>query len=256
MKVGILAGGVGTRLAEETEIKPKPMVEIGGHPILWHIMMHYTHYGFNEFILALGYKGAVIKKYMVDYCALNSDLTVNMFTGETKIHNGYTPEWIVDLVDTGIKTETGGRMRRLANHLNETFMMTYGDGVSNVDLCDLMRFHRSHGKLATLTAVRPVARFGQLELDGDAVGTFSEKPQVTEGWINGGFFVLEPKVLDYIDDDMTDWARAPLERLSRDGQLMAYRHDQFWQCMDTLRDKLVLEKLWESEAPPWKVWEK
>ena len=255
MKVVLLAGGLGTRLAEETEVKPKPMVEIGGQPILWHIMMHYAHFGFNEFIVALGYKGTVIKKYMVDYSALHSDLTVNMQTGETKIHDGYRPNWTVDLVDTGLNTMTGGRVKRLAKHLNETFMLTYGDGVSNIDLCELLRFHKAHGKLVTLTAVRPVARFGQLQLDGDQVGNFAEKPQTTEGWINGGFFVVEPEALDYIDDDMTFWERDPLERLSNDGQLMAYRHDQFWQCMDTLRDKLTLEKLWDSGNPPWKVWE-
>jgi glucose-1-phosphate cytidylyltransferase len=255
MKVVILAGGLGTRLAEETELKPKPMVEIGGQPILWHIMMHYAHYDFKNFIIALGYKGTVIKKYMVDYSALNSDLTVNMGTGQTTMHDGYRPDWVVDLVDTGLGTMTGGRVKRLAKHLNETFMMTYGDGVSNIDLCELLRFHRSHGKLATLTAVRPVARFGQLMLDGDVVADFTEKPQTMEGWINGGFFVLEPEVLDYIDGDMTFWERDPLERLADDGQLMAYRHDQFWQCMDTLRDKLTLEKLWDGGTPPWKVWE-
>jgi glucose-1-phosphate cytidylyltransferase len=178
-----------------------------------------------------------------------------MLTGETRIHDGYKPDWIVDLIDTGMGTMGGGRVKRLAKHLNETFMMTYGDGVSNIDICDLLKFHRSHGKLATLTAVRPVARFGQLDLDGNAVGTFTEKPQTTEGWINGGFFVLEPEVLDYIDGDQTFFERDPLERLSRDGQLMAYKHNQFWQCMDTLRDKLALEKLWESGNPPWKVWE-
>jgi glucose-1-phosphate cytidylyltransferase len=255
MKVVILAGGLGTRLAEETELKPKPMVEIGGQPILWHIMMHYAHYDFKNFVIALGYKGPVIKKYMVDYNALHSDLTINMGTGETKLHDGYRPDWVVDLVDTGLSTMTGGRVKRLAKHLNETFMLTYGDGVADIDLCELLRFHRSHGKLATLTAVRPVARFGQLGLNGDVVANFTEKPQTTEGWINGGFFVLEPEVLDYIDGDMTFWERDPLERLADDGQLMAYRHDQFWQCMDTLRDKLTLEKLWDSGNPPWKVWE-
>lgn len=255
MKVVILAGGLGTRLAEETEVKPKPMVEIGEHPILWHIMMHYAYYGFKEFIVALGHKGSVIKRYIVDYCTLNSDLTVNTLTGEMCIRNGCKSDWIVDLVDTGANTETGGRLKRLAQYLDGTFMMTYGDGVSNVNLCDLLRFHRAHGKLATLTAVRPVARFGQLHMNGDIVAQFTEKPQTHEGWINGGFFVLEPKVLDYIDDDKTDWARAPLERLSNDGQLMAYRHEQFWQCMDTLRDKMVLDKLWTGGQPPWRIWE-
>lgn len=256
MKVVILAGGLGTRMAEETEVKPKPMVEIGGRPILWHIMMHYAHYGFNHFVIALGYKGEVIKKYMVDYCALNSNLTVNMQTGEITIMDGYKPDWTVELVDTGTQTMTGGRVKRLAKYLNnETFMMTYGDGVSDVNLDELLRFHYSHGKLATLTAVRPIARFGHLEMDGDFVANFTEKSQTQEGWINGGFFVLEPEVLDYIDGDMTFWERDPLERLSRDNQLMAYRHDSFWQCMDTLRDKMTLEKLWESDNPPWKVWD-
>ena len=254
MKVVILAGGLGTRLAEETEVKPKPMVEVGGQPILWHIMLHYAHYGFKNFILALGYKGEVIKKYMVDYCALNSDLTVNMKTGETIMHDGYKPDWMVDLIDTGMNTMTGGRVKRLSRHLNETFMLTYGDGVSNIDLCKLLEFHRSHGKLATLTAVRPTARFGHLDLNDGAVASFTEKPQTAEGWINGGFFVCEPGVLDYIDDDNTFWERDPLERLSRDGQLMAYRHDDFWQCMDTLRDKLTLQKLWDSGQAPWKIW--
>ncbi len=257
MKVAILAGGLGTRLAEETEVKPKPMVEIGGQPILWHIMMHYSCYGFNHFVIALGYKGELIKKYMVDYVALNSNLTVNMRTGEVKMHDGYMPDWTVDLIDTGAGTMTGGRVKRLANYLADTtFMMTYGDGVSNINLQELLDFHRSHGKLATLTAVRPIARFGHLELDGGGqVTDFSEKPQTREGWINGGFFVLEPGALDYIDDDMTFWEKTPLERLARDGQLMAYRHRDFWQCMDTLRDKLTLENLWQSGAPPWKIWE-
>lgn len=255
MKVGILAGGVGTRLVEETEVKPKPMVEIGGHPILWHIMRHYSHYGFNNFVIALGYKGEVIKKYMVDYCSLHSDLTVEMKTGKVKICGGAKLDWKVELIDTGVATLTGGRIKRLAPYLDgETFMMTWGDGVSDVDLRDLLAFHRSHGKLATLTAVRPPARFGHLVLDGDVVGQFTEKPQTSEGWINGAFFVLEPGVFRYIDGDDTQWEREPLERLAADGQLMAYRHTSFWQCMDTLRDKRLLESLWQSGNAPWKVW--
>ena len=256
MKVAILTGGAGTRLAEETEVKPKPMVEIGGRPILRHIMMHYSYYGFNHFVIALGYKGEVIKKYMVDYCSLNSNLTVKLRTGEVNMHGGYKPDWTVELVDTGIPTMTGGRIKRLAPYLgNETFMLTWGDGVSNVNLHDLLAFHRSHGKLATLTAVRPSARYGHLELDGDRVGVFSEKLQTEEGWINGAYFVLEPGVFDYVDGDDTQWEKEPLERLAKDAQLMAYRHTSFWQCMDTLREKYLLEKLWQSGKAPWKIWE-
>lgn len=256
MKVVILAGGLGTRLAEETETKPKPMVEIGGRPILWHIMMHYTHYGFKDFVIALGYKGEVIKKWLVDYSSLNSNLTVNTRTGEVRMHDGYKPDWCVDLIDTGAATMTGGRIKRLQPYLgNQTFMLTYGDGVSNVDLHKLLAFHRSHGKLATLTAVRPVARFGQIEIRGGQVVEFAEKPQTKEGWINGGFFVLEPGIFDYIEGDATFWEKEPLERLSNDGQLMAYQHDSFWQCMDTLRDKVNLEALWQTGNPPWKTWE-
>lgn len=256
MKVGILAGGLGTRLAEETVSKPKPMVEIGGRPIIWHIMRQYAHYGLNEFAIALGYKGEVIKKYMADYCSLNSNLTVSLHNGDIKMHGGYRPNWTVDLIDTGINTNTGGRIKRLAPYMgNETFMLTWGDGVSDINLNDLLAFHRSHGKLATLTAVRPPARFGHLEMDGDQIVEFSEKPQTREGWINGAFFVLEPGIFDYIDGDDTQWERAPLEGLARDGQLMAYRHNSFWQCMDTLRDKRLLENLWQSGSAPWKIWE-
>jgi glucose-1-phosphate cytidylyltransferase len=256
IKVAILAGGVGSRLSEETDIKPKPMVEIGGKPILWHIMMHYSCFGFNDFVIALGYKGEVIKKYMVDYCSLNSNLKVNMRTGTVEMNGGFRPDWTVELVDTGIPTLTGGRIKRLQPFIgNNTFMLTWGDGVSNVDLQKLLDFHRSHGRLATLTAVRPPARFGHLDFSGDQVATFTEKPQTSEGWINGAFFVLEPEIFDYIDGDMTQWEREPLEQLSRDGQLMAYRHDSFWQCMDTLRDKRLLEDLWQSGGAPWKLWE-
>ncbi len=256
MKVAILAGGVGSRLAEETEVKPKPMVEIGGKPILWHIMMYYSQFDFNEFVVALGYKGEVIKKYMVDYCSLNRDLTVNMKTGAVKMKEGPMLDWTVELVNTGMTTQTGGRIKRLQPYIgNETFMLTWGDGVSNVDLNELLRFHRSHGKLATLTAVRPTARFGHLEMNGNQVTEFSEKPQTREGWINGAFFVIEPEVFDYIEDDTTHWEKEPLERLAREGQLMAYRHDSFWQCMDTLREKKYLESLWEGGNAPWKIWE-
>lgn len=257
-KVAILAGGVGSRLVEETEVKPKPMVEIGNRPVLWHIMKHYAHYGHKEFYIALGYKGEVIKRYMVDYCSLSSDLTVDLNTGQVRNHaNGQSrPDWKVNLIDTGDATLTGGRIKRLAPYIgNEGFMLTWGDGVSDVDLNRLVEFHRSHGKFATVTAVRPPARFGRLELDGNAVRHFSEKPQLGEGWINGAFFVLEPQVFDYIDGDMTQWEREPLERLAADGQLMAYFHASFWQCMDTLRDKRLLESLWQSGKAPWKIWE-
>ncbi|NEP17438.1 MAG: glucose-1-phosphate cytidylyltransferase [Leptolyngbya sp. SIO4C1] len=257
MKVAILAGGLGTRLAEETETKPKPMVEVGGQPILWHIMMHYAYHRFKDFIIALGYKGEVIKKYMVDYCSLNSNLTISLQTGTVQMHGGYRPDWTVELVDTGLYTNTGGRIKRLAPYIgNETFMLTWGDGVSDIDLEDLLAFHRRHGKLATMTAVHPPARFGHLELDGEQIVEFSEKPQTLDGWINGAFFVLEPAVFDYIDADTTQWEKEPLERLAKDGQLMAYKHTSFWQCMDTLRDKRLLESLWQTGNAPWKVWEK
>ncbi len=258
MKVAILAGGLGSRISEETEIKPKPMVEIGGRPILWHIMKHYAHHGYREFVIALGYKGEVIKRYMVEYASLHSDLTVDLREGRVSRNgngNGSEPDdWTVDLIETGQDTATGGRIKRLAPHVGEgTFMLTWGDGVSNIDLDRLLAFHRAHGKLATLTAVRPPARFGHLELDGDRIDEFSEKPQIGEGWINGAFFVLEPGVFDYVDGDATQWEREPLERLARDGQLMAYRHEDFWQCMDTIRDKKLLEELWKDGAP-WRTW--
>jgi glucose-1-phosphate cytidylyltransferase len=256
MKVVILAGGVGSRLSEETEVRPKPMVEIGGKPILWHIMMHYAHYGHREFVIALGYKGDVIKKYMVDYASLSRDLTVNLKTGEVRLKGDASDEWTVHLVDTGLESQTGGRIKRVAPIVGkETFLLTWGDGVSDINLDELVRFHRRHGKLATLTAVRPTARFGHLELNGNQVVEFSEKPQTKEGWINGAFFVLEPQVFDYIDGDLTHWEKEPLERLAREGQLMAYQHNSFWQCMDTLREKKYLENLWQSGSAPWKTWE-
>jgi glucose-1-phosphate cytidylyltransferase len=258
MKVAILAGGVGTRLVEETEIKPKPMVEIGGAPILWHIMRHYAHYGFEDFVVALGYKGEYIKRYFVEYCSLVDDLRVDLGSGEVtaRSRDAERPDWTVDLVDTGLHTQTGGRIKRLQPYVNdETFMLTWGDGVSDVNLHDLLAFHRAHGKLCTLTAVRPPARFGHLELgDGGAITEFSEKPQTGEGWINGAFFVCEPEVFDYVEGDTTAWEREPLERLAKDGQLMAYQHHSFWQCMDTLRDKQLLQSLWDSGDAPWKTW--
>jgi glucose-1-phosphate cytidylyltransferase len=258
MKVAILAGGLGSRISEETEIKPKPMVEIGGRPILWHIMKHYGVYGYRDFVIALGYKGEYIKRYMLEYASLHSDLTVGLRNGDVMRNgngNGGPPDdWTVELINTGQDTATGGRIKRLARCIgNETFMLTWGDGVSNIDLDKLLAFHRAHGKLATLTAVRPPARFGHLDLEGDQITEFSEKPQIGEGWINGAFFVLEPEVFDYVDGDATQWEREPLERLAADGQLMAYRHDSFWQCMDTIRDKKLLEELWQNGAP-WRTW--
>ncbi len=256
MKVAILAGGYGTRLAEETEIRPKPMVEIGGFPILWHIMMGYSFYGYNDFVIALGYKGEIIKRYMMDYCTLNSNLSIDFNNGDIVSHKKFKQNWKVDLVDTGKGTQTGGRIKRLAPFINNsTFMLTWGDGVADVDLKKLLAFHKSHGKLATVTAVRPPARYGYMMFNGDQVQEFTEKPQIGEGWINGAFFVLEPGIFDYINGDDTVWEREPLERLTRDGQLMAYRHTSFWQCMDTLREKHILESLWQSGKAPWKVWE-
>lgn len=259
MKVLILAGGVGTRLSEETEVRPKPMVEIGGRPILWHIMKIYAHYGFQEFALALGYKGEFIKRYFLDYAHLNSDFSVRLGSGDLMRQEICRENWTIHLMDTGLATQIGGRIKRLAPLIGrETFMLTYGDGVTNLDVAALLRFHRRHGKLATVTAVHPPARFGSLvldeELDVGRVTRFAEKPQAGEGWINGGFFVLEPGVLDYIDGDETVWEREPLERIASDGQLMAYRHGDFWQCMDTLRDVRYLETLWATGKAPWKIW--
>jgi glucose-1-phosphate cytidylyltransferase len=256
MKVVILAGGLGTRLTEETETRPKPMVEIGGKPILWHIMKLYAHYGFKEFVIALGYKGEVIKRYFLDYAKLQSNLTVNLSSGDVMRRGGPLEDWTVHLIDTGIATNTGGRLKRLTQVLGrEAFMATYGDGVSNVDINALVKFHRQHGKMVTATAVRPPARFGGLVFDGDRIAEFTEKPQIGEGWINGGFFVLEPDALEYVSDDQTSWEREPMERLATEGNLMAYRHEEFWQCMDTLRDLRLLEGLWAGGKAPWKVWQ-
>ncbi len=256
MKVVILAGGMGTRLAEETEVKPKPMVEIGGRPILWHIMNIYSAFGFNEFIVALGYKGEVIKSYFLNYYYLRNSISINLANGHIDVQDGERENWIVHLIDTGLNTETGGRIKRLASWLKDgTFMMTYGDGVADVNIQELVTFHRRHGKLATVTAVRPPARFGGITFEGDQVARFEEKPQIGEGWINGGFFVLEPEVLDYIEGDATVFEREPLERLAEERQLVAYRHYGFWQCMDTLRDVRLLNHLWQRGSAPWKVWE-
>ncbi len=255
MKVVILVGGFGTRLAEETVVKPKPMVEVGGKPMLWHIMQIYAAHGFHEFVLALGYKGAVIKEYFLNFYSHHNDLSISLATGDVTVHQQHRENWLVHLVDTGEQTMTGGRIKRLRRWLgNETFLLTYGDSVSDVDLGALLSFHRAHGKLATVTAVRPPARFGELALDAGAVTQFAEKPQTGEGWINGGFFVLEPAVLDYIDGDRTVWEREPLERLAAAGQLAAFQHHDFWQCMDTLRDVRLLEELWQTNHAPWKRW--
>lgn len=256
MKVAILAGGYGTRLSEETEIRPKPMVEIGGRPILWHIMMHYSHYGFNEFAVALGYKGDYIKRWFKDFSGLEGSITVHTKNGLVENHSAQVTDWKVNLIETGQSTLTGGRIKRLGPWIgDQTFMLTWGDGVSDVRLDRLLKFHRSHGKLATMTAVRPTARYGHLEMDGDRIVEFNEKPQTSEGWINGAFFVLEPQVLEYIQGDDVMWEHAPLERLAKEGQLMAYKHDSFWQCMDTLREKHMLEQLWDGGKAPWKSWE-
>ena len=257
MKVGILAGGHGSRLAEETDVRPKPMVEIGGMPILWHIMKIYHKYGHRDFAIALGYKGEYIKRWFRDYSSFDGGMTVHLGTGAIERHGGVaTPDWRVDLVETGLNTMTGGRIKRLRPFLGEeTAMVTWGDGVADVNLDDLLAFHRSHGKLATMTAVRPAARYGHIEFDGDRVVEFSEKPQTGEGWINGAFFVLEPSVHDYIDGDDVMFEHAPMRRLAEDGQLMAYRHTSFWQCMDTLREKQILQGMWDTGNAPWKTWD-
>lgn len=254
MKVVILAGGLGTRLAEETTIRPKPMVQIGGRPILDHIMAWYAAFGFNEFVIALGYKGDIIKSYFLDYYMLNSDITVSLADGSVSVHDRERENWIVHLVDTGIATQTGGRLKRLFRWLNEdTFMMTYGDGLADVDISALVRFHRQHGKLATLTSVQPPSRFGGLVLADAHVTKFTEKPTRGEDFVSGGFFVLDRKVLDYIEGDETAWERGPLEKLAAEGQLMAFRHLGFWQPMDTIREKQQLEELWSQNNAPWRV---
>jgi glucose-1-phosphate cytidylyltransferase len=256
MKVVILAGGFGTRLAEETQARPKPMIEIGGLPLLLHIMKIYSHYGFNDFVICLGYMGYFIKEYFSNYALHRTDVTYDFAKGTREFYNSVAEPWRVTLIDTGLETLTGGRLKRVRQFLgDETFMLTYGDGVADVNVAELVAFHRSHGRAATVTAVQPPGRFGVLEMDGrGAVGAFREKPQDEIGWINGGYFVLEPAVIDLIDDDQTTWEREPLERLASTGDLIAYRHRGFWQPVDTLREKRLLESLWDKGQAPWRVW--
>lgn len=255
MKVVILAGGMGSRLSEETEVKPKPMVEIGGRPILWHIMHHYASHSFTDFVIALGYRGEVIKRYFLDLCSLSGSMRVNLAEGVVERNDRDCEDWRVDLIETGQDTNTGGRLKRLEPWLkDDTFMLTYGDGVCDVNVQDLLKFHRAHGRIATVTAVRPPARFGGLIFDGDLVKEFVEKPQIGEGWINGGYLVLEPAVFQYLSGDDASLETDALEKLAAAGQLAAFRHNGFWQCMDTLRDKRLLESLWQEGRAPWKVW--
>ena len=256
MKAVILAGGLGTRLAEETGTRPKPMVEIGGRPIIWHIMKIYSQFGVNDFVVCLGYKGYMIKEYFANYGRHMSDLTVDMRTGEIKVHRNTAEDWRICLVDTGDETMTGGRVKRAVHYLgdDDTFCLTYGDGVGNIDIAASIDFHRSHGKLATVTAVRPLSRFGQLALDGERVTDFAEKPAEAAGWINGGFFVLSREVERYIEGDATTWEREPLERLASEDNLRAFYHHGFWQPMDTLRDKNQLETMWVNGDAPWRSW--
>lgn len=256
MKVVILAGGLGTRLAEETVVKPKPMVEIGGRPILWHIMKIYSSYGLNEFVICTGYKGYVIKEFFANYFMHTTDVTFDICQGTMEVHNSKTEPWKVTLIDTGENTMTGGRLKRIAPYVKDThFCMTYGDGVSNVNIGKLIDFHRAHGKLCTVTATKPAARFGALGLKDDQVTDFKEKPAGEGGYINGGFFVMSPKCLDYIEGDASTWENEPMSKLAAQGQMKAFLHDDFWQPMDTIRDRKQLESLWQSGKAPWKVWE-
>lgn len=258
MKAVILAGGYGTRLSEETEVRPKPMVEIGERPMLWHIMKTYAHYGIDEFIICLGYKGYIIKEYFANYYLHVSDVTFDLRKNQMEVHHNSSEPWKVTLVDTGENTMTGGRLKHVAPYLNpdEDFCFTYGDGLADVDVSALIDFHKQHGRLATMTAVQPPGRFGAVELEGNAITSFKEKPDGDGQWINGGYFVLSPKVLDYIDDAQSVWEREPLQRLAQNNEIQAYFHKGFWHPMDTLRDKNYLEKLWQSKNVPWKVWEK
>jgi len=257
MKVVILAGGLGTRLSEETDIKPKPMVEIGGKPILWHIMKIYSFYGFNEFVICCGYKGYLIKEYFANYFLHQADITIDLSVNSLKVHHSQAEPWKITLVDTGLNTMTGGRIKRIQQYINdETFMLTYGDGVSNINIGELVTFHKRHGKLATLTAVQTSGKFGSLNLgDSGLVNSFMEKPKGDGAWINGGFFVLEPKIFDFINEgDATIWERTPLENIANQNQLAAFKHNGFWRPMDTLRDKIDLEGMWNSKNCEWKLW--
>ena len=256
MKAVILAGGLGTRISEETHLKPKPMIEIGGRPILWHIMKMYSHHGVNDFVICCGFKGYVIKEYFANYFLHMSDVTFDMTNNKMKVHQQNAEPWTVTLVDTGEDTQTGGRLKRVASYLKneKTFCFTYGDGLANVDIAKLIQFHEKHGKLATVTAVQPPGRYGALNRDNDLVTGFVEKPKGDGGWINGGFFVLSPKCIDYIDSDDTAWEQRPLKDIALKGELMAYEHKDFWQPKDTLREKNLLEELWESGKAPWKNW--
>lgn len=256
MKVVILAGGMGTRLSEETSLKPKPLVEIGGKPILWHIMKIYSAYGFNDFIICLGYKGYLLKEYFANYFLHMSDVTFSMKDNQMQVHQKKAEPWNVTLVDTGIDSMTGGRLKRVKEYVKneDCFCFTYGDGVSDVDLNALIKLHRDEGRLSTVTAVQPAGRFGALEFSGNRVGSFKEKPKGDGSWINGGFFVLSPKVIDYIDSDSTVWEQKPMQKLAEDNQMSCYFHNGFWQPMDTLREMHLLEGLWQSGNPPWKVW--
>lgn len=256
MKAVILAGGLGTRLSEETDVKPKPMVEIGGRPILWHIMKMYSSHGVNDFIICLGYKGYVIKEYFSNYFLHMSDVTFDLQGNQMEVHNNNAEPWRVTLVDTGDETLTGGRLKRVAPYIagDDAFCFTYGDGVGDVDITKLIKFHKEQQTLATLTATRPPGRFGALNIDGNIVRNFEEKPAGDGGWVNGGFFVLSPTVVEYIDGDSTIWEREPMERLAQSGQLSSFFHDGFWQPMDTLRDKKLLQGLWDGKKAPWKMW--